>query len=233
METLLEIIPQLAILPILGAIGGGLLAGAGSYFGQKEANTSNRQINEGNKSWQEYMSNTAHQREVNDLREAGLNPILSATKGAGANTPTPGMARMESALGAGVNSARDAFNLAQTTRQTDSNVGLQTAQGTAQIAQAQLANSTAKNTDVKTIKENISMPAHKKESELRAITADYDKKNAFNDAVLKRVVPGTTALKNVIDTFKHPSIPIRNRTESRPKSKSHGTWNRNTGEIYD
>lgn len=67
----------------------GALLGAGiSTAGQLYANQQNIQNQNRLFSEQVNLANSAHQREVNDLRLAGLNPILSA-QGSGADAPTP------------------------------------------------------------------------------------------------------------------------------------------------
>jgi len=96
---------------------GGLLGGVLGYFGQQETNQSNRDIaNAANASsaqqaanqmqFQERMRQTQYQTAVEDMKAAGLNPMLAYSQG-GAGTPTGAMgsvstAEMKNSAAAGV-----------------------------------------------------------------------------------------------------------------------------------
>lgn len=99
-------------VPGIGTMLGGASAILG-YQGQRETNAANAHMADVQMNFQERMANTAHQREVSDLRAAGLNPILSGTGGAGAPSGPGAMARMESELGAGVASGQAGYRLEQ------------------------------------------------------------------------------------------------------------------------
>lgn len=105
----------------MSLLGAAVIGGLGSLIGGSSRNKAAAAQSAAQMAFQERMSNTAHQREVEDLRKAGLNPILSGTGGRGASSPTGAQAPMQDI-------ATPAINTAMTARQNIANVKLTNAQ---------------------------------------------------------------------------------------------------------
>jgi len=206
-----------------GQLAGGALSFAGGLINNAANAKATREANEAQMAFQERMSSTAHQREVTDLRAAGLNPMLSGMGGAGASGAT-GSANapvLEDSLSKGVSSALDSMRLKKELDATDSTIALnqsaadtQKTQQIANSASAEAARATAAKVEedmISTKMDNVvkqkMMPALTTEANTAAKRARLDNQAVQYDAIMKRVDSALGAANSAAGILK-PKIQI-------------------------
>lgn len=128
---------------IIGA-GSQIIGGIINRDMQRETNYENTRLARDQMGFQQHMSNTAHQREVADLKAAGLNPTLSAG-GDGSSSPSGASANLQAPQISFPNFF-EAVRLAQSQQQVDNQTKITNAQLPKLGSEKEL-------TDVKTRKE--------------------------------------------------------------------------------
>jgi len=110
------------IASTLASAGAGIWSANSAKKGQDNANRLSQESAREQMAFQERMSSTAHQREVDDLRKAGLNPILSANTGA--STPGGAMGSFQSNQAVAAPIKAETFNRALSSAQSIANINL-------------------------------------------------------------------------------------------------------------
>ncbi|QCQ84843.1 DNA pilot protein [Blackfly microvirus SF02] len=155
--------------PVLGA-GADIWSANKMASGQEEANATNVATAREQMAFQERMSSTSHQREVSDLRAAGLNPVLSANSGA--STPTGASNQVSNAapnyqgiVPKGIDSAVRLKQMQKDFEQADSSIGLNIASAERELANRRLAVQTARGVGA--------------DADMKEMTRDFAKKHPW------------------------------------------------------
>lgn len=196
-----------------GSVIGGIAGLAGGLSNNANNARAVKEANEAQMNFQMEMANTAHQRQVKDLRAAGLNPILAAGgNGASAPSGSANAPHLEDALSKGVNSAMAARSLKKELDATDSTIALnkageetakttqaaQTATAKSALATAEKTKAETQNTKLATEVAKAQLPSIKEQAKADEQTAKFNTKATTYDAISKRVLDGIGGITSAL-----------------------------------
>lgn len=221
---------------------GAAITGLGSFFGTQSTNEANERnvaaTNAANaeqarlnREFQERMSNTAYQRGMVDMKEAGLNPILAYQKG-GASSPGGAQAAMQTferkdPIGPSINSAVSAAMNVQSLKnaaETEKNIAADTSQKQANT--------------VKTIAEREILTQDLSPAQTRALRAKIDREvlgttagdlarrsGTYAEEINRTVAPVVSTAKGLTDAIKPWKSYSTETTRSGSRWNPHGEEN--------
>jgi len=208
---------------------GDIFASTMSFIGGERANKANAKEAEKNRAFQLQMAQNAHQYEVEDLKKAGLNPILSAG-GSGASASGGAQATMQDTISPAVSSAlaskrlraeiekmqADASNTRQqeknSTELTKSTIETNLATQMRERAAAAQSSTAARLNDIQSYKDEQLTPIYKIIGKMTGYGA-----NAANK--------GIDALKNPVKKPEKPSRPWNIQSKKNANGTYTDHWN--------
>ncbi|QXP08413.1 MAG: DNA pilot protein [Arizlama microvirus] len=167
------------------------IPGVGDYQATKDSNATNLTSAREQMQFQERMSNTGYQRATEDMKQAGLNPMLAYTQGP-ASTPSGSMATMNPESKTGIaNFVAQAYGLNTQAKSAKAQIALNEASAETQTKQAGLVEANTDSANSLAEINSAKAEAFKEEAKNKKIQAEHERKYIKDKVDKNAILEGT------------------------------------------